>query len=174
MNEQKHDDACGASRSGAGLAVCPCGKIPTTLQIYDAGQGGKWANVAGDCCGEWLIEFRTNYTAQDSDECKALAALAWNSAPRAAAAVGRIRSPAAGEDVKEALMMTLCVIDGGHCTCRPDEGVPCVAAEALKSDNARMRAALEQLLDNMNDGHCVCQAVKQKAKGALVPIPLDR
>jgi hypothetical protein len=85
MTEQKHDEAGGASRSNAGLAACPCGRTPTeALQIADAGQGSKWATVAGDCCGEWMLEFRTQYAALDSDECRKLAREAWNSAPRAA------------------------------------------------------------------------------------------
>lgn len=64
------------------LAACPCGKVPTDVAIYDACQGGKWANVVPNCCGEWMIEFRTNYKALDSDECKRLAVEAWNSASR--------------------------------------------------------------------------------------------
>ena len=70
--------------SNAVLAACPCGKTPTDVDIYDACQGSKWANVVPNCCGEWMIEFRTNYAALDSDECKRLARDAWNSAPRAA------------------------------------------------------------------------------------------
>ncbi len=66
------------------LAACPCGKTPTDVEIYDACQGGKWANVQPNCCGEWMIEFRTNYEPLDSAECKWLAIQAWNSAPRAA------------------------------------------------------------------------------------------
>ena len=64
------------------LAKCACGKNPTDVSIYDATQGGKWANVQGNCCGEWMIEFRTNYLALDSDECKELAIAAWNDADR--------------------------------------------------------------------------------------------
>jgi len=66
------------------LATCPCGKTPTELNITDAGQGRKWANVAGNCCGEWMIEFRTHYTEFRSEECVQLAREAWNAAPRAA------------------------------------------------------------------------------------------
>jgi hypothetical protein len=65
------------------LKPCPCGKIPKELGITDAGQGGKWAQVMGDCCGEWTIEFRTMYEALDSSECMKLATDAWNEAPRA-------------------------------------------------------------------------------------------
>lgn len=65
------------------LLPCPCGKIPTRLYVSDAGQGGKWANVSGDCCGEWTIEFRTGYNALDSAECMEFAIMDWNSAPRA-------------------------------------------------------------------------------------------
>jgi len=66
------------------LAACPCGKVPDLLDIVDANQGGKWAYVQGSCCGQWAIEFRTQYAALESDECKRLAAQAWNEAPRAA------------------------------------------------------------------------------------------
>lgn len=65
------------------LAVCPCGKTPSALIISDAGQGGKWANVNGNCCGEWSIEFRAHYDAIHSAECMVTAAKAWNEAPRA-------------------------------------------------------------------------------------------
>lgn len=37
-------------------------------------------------------------------------------------------------------------------------------------DIARLRGALEQLLDDMGeDGHCVCEAAKQQAIAAMVP-----
>ena len=65
------------------LAACPCGKTPNELSIVDGGQGGKWAFVYGGCCGEWHIEFRTNYSDFGSQECKRLAREAWNAAPRA-------------------------------------------------------------------------------------------
>jgi hypothetical protein len=64
------------------LNLCPCGKVPNKLDITDAGQGGKWANVMGDCCGFWEIEFRTEYSPIESDECMKLAIEAWNDAPR--------------------------------------------------------------------------------------------
>lgn len=64
------------------LKACPCGKTPTVLSITDAGQGGKWANCTGNCCGEWTIEFRTMYHSLDSTECVDLAFKAWNEAPR--------------------------------------------------------------------------------------------
>lgn len=65
------------------LAPCPCGQTPTRVDIYDACQGGKWANVVPNCCGEWMIEFRTNYEKLDSEACMELARAAWNAAPRA-------------------------------------------------------------------------------------------
>lgn len=65
------------------LLSCPCGETPKKLIICDAGQGGKWANVTGDCCAEWTIEFRTQYEKLDSNECMELAIEAWNEAPRA-------------------------------------------------------------------------------------------
>jgi hypothetical protein len=38
--------------------------------------------VSGYCCGDWHIEFRTNYAAHDSEEIMRLAREAWNDAPR--------------------------------------------------------------------------------------------
>jgi len=64
------------------IKQCPCGKTPEKLYISDAGQGGKWAWVSGCCCGEWSIEFRTNYAALDSDECMKSAIQGWNETER--------------------------------------------------------------------------------------------
>jgi hypothetical protein len=64
------------------LAPCPCGQIPESLCINDNGQGYKWAMTSGSCCGEWNIEFRTNYLGINSKECMDLAISAWNNAPR--------------------------------------------------------------------------------------------
>jgi len=64
------------------LKPCPCGKVPTELNITDAGQGGKWAYACGDCCGEWNVEFRTQYLDLDSEACKRIARDEWNGAPR--------------------------------------------------------------------------------------------
>lgn len=66
------------------LKRCPCGKTPDKLFIQDAGQGGKWAYVGGDCCDSWEIEFRTSYYDIDSKDCEDIALEAWNSAPRGA------------------------------------------------------------------------------------------
>jgi hypothetical protein len=65
------------------LNPCPCGKTPTKLCLCDAGQGGKWANVSGDCCNEWTLEFRTEYNALDSEKCIELATERWNEATNA-------------------------------------------------------------------------------------------
>lgn len=65
------------------LKPCPCGKIPEALIIVENGQGAKWAVASGDCCGEWMIEFRTHYNKFGSKECRDLANAAWNEAPRA-------------------------------------------------------------------------------------------
>ena len=64
------------------IKPCPCGAIPKELLLYDANQGSKYAFVQGDCCGEWMIEFRSNYLDLESDECKELALLAWNGSSR--------------------------------------------------------------------------------------------
>lgn len=62
------------------LKPCPCGKTPTLLFIAD--NGSKWAYVSGSCCGEWHIEFRTQYHRIETDECMELAIEAWNTAER--------------------------------------------------------------------------------------------
>jgi len=67
------------------LLPCPCGKVPTELHLVDNGQGFKWANASGDCCGEWMIEFRTEYYKLDSPAAMNLAFHAWNAALRASA-----------------------------------------------------------------------------------------
>ena len=64
------------------LKRCPCGSVPKQLDVTDAGQGGKWAWVSCGLCGEWSIEFRTQYLDLQSDECYKLAVQAWNEAPR--------------------------------------------------------------------------------------------
>lgn len=64
------------------LKECPCGATPTELNITDSGQGGKWAHVGGNCCGEWEIDFRTEYNDIFSTECETLAMECWNDAPR--------------------------------------------------------------------------------------------
>ena len=63
------------------LAPCPCGQVPASLSISDYG-GYKYALASPSCCGEWLIEFRTNYKPLDSEACMTLAHAAWNAAPR--------------------------------------------------------------------------------------------
>lgn len=65
------------------LKQCPCGKTPESLSIVDNGQGSKWASIYPSCCGEWSIEFRTNYELLHSKDCMDLAVNAWNEAPRA-------------------------------------------------------------------------------------------
>ena len=65
--------------SGA-LRQCPCGETPDCISVQDAGQGGKYMLAVPSCCGEWMIEFRTNYEAGET--LRALAEKAWNEAPR--------------------------------------------------------------------------------------------
>ncbi len=36
--------------------------------------------------------------------------------------------------------MSLCVVDGKHCRCQPDEGVPCSGVVALRAEVERLRA----------------------------------
>lgn len=84
LNKTEQESRSGLSDLTVGLAACPCGRPIDELQITDAGQGGKWANVSGNCCGEWMIAFHTNYEKLTSERCMALAIAAWNEAPRAA------------------------------------------------------------------------------------------
>lgn len=62
------------------LGSCACGKTPENLFIT-APERSKWGFVAGDCCGEWTIEFRNGYTA-DQEVSIQRATEAWNNAPR--------------------------------------------------------------------------------------------
>ncbi len=65
------------------IKPCPCGKTPTKLSLSYNGQGTKYAEASGSCCGEWMIEFRTGYHSLNSKECIELAIIAWNKTPRA-------------------------------------------------------------------------------------------
>jgi hypothetical protein len=60
---------------------CACGATPQQLAITE-GSSSKYAWAACEWCGEWSIEFRTNYS-QDPAELQELAIKAWNAAPRA-------------------------------------------------------------------------------------------
>lgn len=62
------------------LKPCPCGTTPEKL-VLDGPPRSKWMYVSGQCCGEWNVEFRTDW-APDA-ECYRLAVEAWNDAPRA-------------------------------------------------------------------------------------------
>lgn len=64
------------------LKPCPCGR-PIQELIITPGYSDKYSWVSGNCCGEWSIEFRTNYNKYESIELMELAADAWNAAPRA-------------------------------------------------------------------------------------------
>lgn len=64
------------------LAPCPCGKTPTAIGVYELGNM-KWALAVPNCCGDWMVEFCTDYKKPDSEECKAFAVEAWNEAARA-------------------------------------------------------------------------------------------
>ncbi len=64
----------------AKLKPCPCGKTPKELAINTT--DCKWFHAGGSCCGEWEIEFRSNYTDATSGAAMELAIAAWNDAPR--------------------------------------------------------------------------------------------
>ena len=63
------------------LKPCPCGKTPTKLHIAGY-EREKWQQVYGDCCEEWMIEFRSGYEMNDSPKLMQYATEAWNDAPR--------------------------------------------------------------------------------------------
>lgn len=49
-----------------GIKRCPCGEYPNSLFINqatpsDTYNGSKYSYVSGNCCGEWEVEFRSNY-----------------------------------------------------------------------------------------------------------------
>ncbi len=87
MDNTNKKDVERKSNSSAldGLVIkpCPCGKTPTKLHCVDNGQGSKWAQASGDCCGEWSVEFRTGYFDLNSEKCQGYAIDSWNGAPRA-------------------------------------------------------------------------------------------
>jgi len=62
------------------LNRCPCGEIPTELCID--GDRRKWSYVSGNCCGEWSVEFRSQYYQNNDPELMEYATKAWNSAKR--------------------------------------------------------------------------------------------
>ena len=62
------------------LKKCPCGKTPESVSAIGLPQS-KWMYVSGDCCGEWNIEFRSEYK-HFGKELDTLAVVAWNEAPR--------------------------------------------------------------------------------------------
>ncbi|MHC4192071.1 MAG: hypothetical protein ACYSUB_20765 [Planctomycetota bacterium] len=63
------------------IKPCPCGETPPRLVIQGRDRD-KWMYVYGDCCGEWNVEFRSDYNVVDSDECMERAISAWNDAKR--------------------------------------------------------------------------------------------
>lgn len=63
------------------LRPCPCGKTPANLCVME-GHTHSYAFVSGDCCGDWLVDFRIRFSAPGSEERMTLATEAWNRAPR--------------------------------------------------------------------------------------------
>jgi len=64
------------------LKPCPCGETPKKLHISHNGQGDKWMECSGSCCGSWLVEFKAYYHDENSEECMGLAIEEWNEAKR--------------------------------------------------------------------------------------------
>lgn len=68
------------------LKECPCGLTPLNLVVLGEAEGArpKYAFVAGDCCNEWIIEYRNQYEPIGSPEAIARAIKEWNAATRGA------------------------------------------------------------------------------------------
>ena len=61
------------------LAKCPCGKTPTNLATQQ--MTGRYYYATGDCCQEWIIEYRVEYGSAQT-EADTAAIDAWNNASR--------------------------------------------------------------------------------------------
>ena len=64
------------------LKRCACGATPTRLAI-EGTENYRYARATCDECGEWSIEFCTEWQELTSERCSELAREAWNDAPRA-------------------------------------------------------------------------------------------
>ena len=64
------------------LKKCPCGKTPNGLLIEE-GSTSRWGYAYGDCCSEWMIEFRSVNNNPMSPESYDMAVKYWNDSPRA-------------------------------------------------------------------------------------------
>lgn len=64
------------------IKPCPCGLTPDVIALYDWQPQQKWVMATGNCCGEWMFEFRASYS-KDQDEVERMAVKAWNDMPRA-------------------------------------------------------------------------------------------
>ena len=63
------------------IKKCPCGKYPKSLNISE-GSTSNWGYASGDCCGEWLSEFRSVNHDPMSKESYEQAIVYWNDMPR--------------------------------------------------------------------------------------------
>lgn len=62
------------------LAPCPCGEVPTELLI-NLPKNSKYGHVAGNCCADWILEFKAGYPKNDN-HLIAVATMAWDRGPR--------------------------------------------------------------------------------------------
>ena len=63
------------------MKTCPCGKTPTAILLYAWKPQQKWVFATPECCGEWMFEFRANYS-KDEEAVTAMAVEAWDALPR--------------------------------------------------------------------------------------------
>jgi len=59
---------------------CPCGDKPSEL-VFVEGPSCKYGFIQGNCCGDWLVEFPTEYN-EPGPELDRLMVQAWNHAKR--------------------------------------------------------------------------------------------
>lgn len=63
------------------LLPCPCGKVPTKLNIQD-GNTYRWRIISGDCCGEWAIESSRIEINSTPEQIEKQCATDWNNSSR--------------------------------------------------------------------------------------------
>ena len=78
MNEQEivngENPLISPSLLSAGLAACPCGRVPTEIAACDFGYGDGAFLAVPNCCGRWVVPF----SCVDFNDSKLLAIQMWN------------------------------------------------------------------------------------------------
>ncbi len=64
------------------LTPCPCGAVPEGL-LVELQPRSKYGRVQGDCCGDWMIEFKAAFN-EAPEQVALRAKAAWEAAQRSA------------------------------------------------------------------------------------------